>query len=540
MREIYEQILSIFWITVHHRWVVLTTAALVCFIGWAVVYILPDKYEVKATIYFDEETALSPVLKGVGTEKSSGDERASIIRRTLKNRASLLKIVDASGVDVSGYSDKALEKFLRKLVKTINIDNKGLSDGDGGKSGNFYTISFSHREPQFAYSVVNSTLELFIEKFIKTGTKENIKVEGFLDENIAEYKAKLEAAEEKLKQFKQKHPNLTQAKGEDFFSRLNEIRTNIDTAKMNLIEEQNRNFTLRSQLNRIISDSQNTAGAEIKAKELSLIEKRIQDANQKLTELKLQFTEKHPDVLATERILKQLYEQKKQEDLNPSPVSTTRKSSSLVSSELYQKLQLSVSESNSKVSALRARISEYEVKLDSMNKQITIMPEIESELVRLTRDYTNTKGTYDELVKRRSSSQISRQAEQSTQDLQYQVLDPPSIPKQPTFPNRRLLSIAVFFASFAIGILIAWLLEQFYPKIYREQQIEDELELEVYGNVPIYWSSSELAARRVGSIFYGLIVCGLVTCLAFVLDYYDFSFTPYVQMIKDIVSPETL
>ena len=540
MRELYEQIISVFWIAIHHRWAVAISAAIICFIGWGVVYLLPDKFEVGASIYFDQETALSPVLEGIATEDTSRDERAMIIQRTLTNRASLIEIAESNGVDLSNRTPRQVNKFLSKMYKQIKIENKRLSETNFDSAQNLYSIAFTHNDPQFALAVVNSILDMFIEKFIRTGDIGSDKVEGFLESNIAEYKAKLEEAEEKLKQFKQKHPNLTQAKGENFFTRLNQIKSDLETAKLSLLEEQNRNYTLRSQLNRVIADSQNSAGAEIKARELSVIEQRIQDVRQKLAELKLQFTDKHPDVQANERILRQLMEQKKQEDLNPTPIAPARKTSSLVNSELYQKLQLSVSESNSKVAALNARISEYQSKLDVMNEQISIMPEIESELVRLTRDYTVTKETYDSLVKRRSSTEMSREAERSSQELLYQILDEPALPTTPSFPNRRLFSALVFLLGIAGGLGIAWLLEQFNPKIYREQQIEDEFELQVYGNIPMYWSDTEIASRRIGAVFYSLFLIALFAIFISVMVYHGFKLDPYIEMVQDIFNQDAL
>lgn len=539
MRELYEQLQSIFWVAVHHRWAALLSSALICLIGWGVVYLLPDQYEVYASVYFDDETALTPVLEGLATEDFSGDERAMIVRRTLTNESSLEEIAKASGKDLSQYSDADANEILFNMFKNISIENERLSETNFSSSQNLYTIHFVDNDPEYALAVVNSIIDMFIEKFIRTGDKGNEKVEGFLEENIGEYKSKLEDAEDKLKQFKQKHPNLTQQTGEDFFSRLNDIKSNIEEAKLELIEEQNRNYTLKNQLNRVIYDNKSSAGAQIKAQELSLIEQRIQDVERKLAELKLQFTDKHPDVLANERILNQLLAQKAQEDRNPAPTSN-RNTSSLVNSELYQQLQLNVSESNSRISALNARISSYQVKYDAMSAQISIMPEIESELVRLTRDYTVTKETYDSLVQRRSSSELSRQAERSSQELQYQILDEPYLPDSPSFPNRKILSTVILLLGFVGGLLVAWLLEQFNPKIYREQQIEEEFEFDVYGNVPMYWSPKQIATRRVGAVFFSALFVGLLAAYIAVMVFYGFSIVPYIELVKDFVGQKSL
>ena len=536
MREIYEQILAIFWITIHHRWLVAFAAALICLIGWTVVYLLPDQYQVKTVIYFDSETALSPVLENIAIEDKSREERALIIQRTLTNRSSLQAIAIKSGKLTETASEQKVNKTLYNMFKNLKVTSTALNQFDEYAARSLFTITYLDQDPEDALKVVQALQDDFIDRFIGTGRNQSGQVEGFLDEKIEEYKKQLEVAEEKLKLFKQENPNLTQVKGENFFTRLNDLKSKLEEARLQLVEEENRNFTLRNQLGGVISDSRSSEGAAIKAQELSLIEQRIREAEIELDELRLQFTDRHPDVLAAERILRQLQVQKAEEDKNPQAI--TRRSASLVKSELYQKLQLMVSESNSKLSALRARITEYQSKLTVMEQQVTVMPEIEAELVRLTRDYTVTKETYDSLVQRRASSEISTEAEMTNLNMLYEVLEPPEFPAGPVAPDRILLGTAILFAGLIGGIALAWLLEQFRPKIYREQQIKDLFDLPVYGNVPMHWSTTEIASRRIGAVFYCLFLAALISCYYMVMVEFGFSFEPYKEKIEELINQE--
>ncbi len=539
MRELYEQLISGIWVALHHRWSVAIVASLVCLIGWGVVYLLPDKYEVKATVYFDSETALSPVLKGIATEKDSSEERVLIIQRTLTNRVSLQHIAESSGMQLDSYSTKEVDNILAKMFRNIKIVSEKFNKQQDRSKG-LYGISYSHEDPLVALAVVNSTLDLFIEKFIKSGRSDSEQVESFLDGKIEDYKNKLESAEEKLKLFKQKHPDLTQDKGGNFFNRLNQLKKNIEDSKLLLIEEKNKNYTLRNQLNRVVSDNRNSEGAGAKAVEMSLLEQRILSVRQKLAELNLQFTDRHPDVQANERILKQLIAQKEQEDRNPGSVASATPSTSIVNSVLYQDLQLLLSESNTNMAVLKTRISEYQTRFDKMNKQVGTVPEIEAELVSLARDYSVIKDTYDGLVKRKASSGISSEAEMTSTELLYQILDHPSLPTDPSSPNRKVLSTVVLLSGFIVGLALAWLLEQFNPKIYREQQIKDQLELEVYGNIPMYWTPAEIELRRVEIVFYSLFIMVILAGYLTVLIQYGLRLEPYIEVIKDIFNQRSL
>ena len=532
MRDIFEQLAQIFWIAIHHRWLVAFSAALICLVGWTVVYLLPDSYEVKTAIYFDAETALTPVLENIAIEDNSREERALIIQRRMTNHSTLVEIAQRSGKITEYDSEKAREKKLIKMHKNIKVASTKLNEYDEYAARSLFTISYMDNDPEIALSVVEVMTDLFIDNFIKTSRSESGQVEGFLDDKIQEYKANLEEAEENLKLFKQKHPNLTMAKGENFFSRLNELKSKVEEARLQLVEEENRNFTLRSQLNAVIADNRSSENAAYRARELSAIEKRIQDARQQLAELKLQFTEQHPDVLASERILRDLEAQKAVEDRNPSTNASAR-TNSLVQSELYQRLQLMMSESNSKVAALRARITEFQSKVDTMDAQANVMPEIEAELVRLTRDYTVNKETYEGLLQRKASSDISTQAELSNENMLYEILTPASLPSEPSFPDRKLFSTGILALALIGGVLFAWLMEQMRPTIYREKQLTDNLGLTVYGNVPMYWSNTEVASRRFGAVFYMLVISSLFVAYYYVMVKFGFSIEPFIEKYMD-------
>src|SRR3569832_2622494 len=118
---------------------------------------------------------------------------------------------------------------------------------------------------------------------------------------------------------------------------------------------------------------------------------RIQALQSRLDELLLIFTDQHPDVLAVEHTIEDLKKQRIE-------ASAHAKSGSHVSADgsvsPYQTLmQLSLSEADANIAALRARVGALRNRVNELKKLVNIIPEVEAQLQLLNRDYDVTKTT---------------------------------------------------------------------------------------------------------------------------------------------------
>ena len=60
----------------------------------------------------------------------------------------------------------------------------------------------------------------------------------------------------------------------------------------------------------------------------------------------------------------------------------------------------------------------------------------EQQLADLTRGYDQSKANYDNLLKKESDSKMATSMEQMQQGERFRMLDPPSLPLKPAFPDR--------------------------------------------------------------------------------------------------------
>src|ERR1700728_4451143 len=113
------------------RWFALIAAFVVAWIGWAVVFALPDRYEADARVFVDTRTALKPALQGLTTDQNV-DAQINYVRQSLLEGPQLEKIAKDTGVLPGTLTDeRSRAKILNVLSDNISltVDNAG-SQGD--------------------------------------------------------------------------------------------------------------------------------------------------------------------------------------------------------------------------------------------------------------------------------------------------------------------------------------------------------------------------------------------------------------------------
>jgi polysaccharide chain length determinant protein (PEP-CTERM system associated) len=436
---------------------------------------------------------LRPLLKGLTLETSMWKDTSAMMRRTLLVRENLETIARKTDIDLKAKTPEAFDEMLKRLGKQIKID----SGGD-----NIWIISYRNRDPKLATKVVEALLNIFVEKSLGDTRKDTSKTRQFLEKQIEEYEVKLVSAEERLRDFKQKNMALM-AGGTDHFARMEAQGKELAQAKLELQEAENRRAELLRQLATV--DESLSIEESVDAIPHPL-DGRIQALETSLDQLLLNYTERHPDVITARRLLAELKRQKEQALLkNPEEGKgnggITRKQ---MENPLYQQLKVQLGAAEGEVAALAVRVQEYERRLQELQHQFDVSLKIETEFKNLNRDYGINKKNYDELLARREQLALSDEVSQTTDDVQFNIIDPPREPVEPEGPNRPLLNIMVLAVGMGAGIGLAWLLSMLRPSIYTKRDFENITSLPVLGTVTRIWTHGELINRRMEVAFFAL------------------------------------
>ena len=456
-----------------YRWFGIAASWLVCIAVWAYVYNKPDIYEASGKIQIDMNTALTPILKGLAVESEQSDT-VSIMTRRLMSRPMLERIIRETDLGLAATNELQMEYLISHLRNTISIQSPtAKSHNRADRFNSLVTISYKDPNPKLAYSVVKKVIDTLVENTLGANQSDTDLAHAFLKNQIKEYEKRLYASEQKLAEFKKKNVGIMPGQEGGYYARLQTATDGLRKIESDLQLARNKVKILKAQIQQEISRSV-TANYD----------KKIHDHEDKLNSLLLQYTENHPDVQAEKSIIESLKKSKQEAIKNAANnPDADQNDDNLQLNQVYQNLQTSLKEAEVNVSNIEEARADQKRVIKSLQKQVDTVPEVEAQLSRLNRDYEITKTKYSELVSRLDSARISSQAEKSSQDINFKVIDPPIVPLIPVGPKRLLFNSAALMAGFAAFLGITFLILQLKPVFLTKNELSNITNLPVLGTV---------------------------------------------------------
>ena len=497
-----------------YRWSGVVVAWLVAVVGVVIAYRIPDRYEASARIFVDTQSILKPLMSGLAVQPNI-DQQVVMLSRTLISRPNLEKLVRMADLDLKTDSKTQQEALIERLMKTLEIKS---TDRD-----NLYTLAFRDADPAKAKRVIQSMVSIFVESSLGASRKDTDSAKVFINEQIKGYQTKLEEAEARLKEFRLRNIDMQTSDGRDSAERLSDIGAQLASARLELKEAENARDAAKASL--VKEKEQNGDSALPNLLEESAvsvatpeIDARIEAQKKNLDLLLQRFTDEHPDVVSTRRVIKDLEEQKKNEikELRRKASAASAPSerrSSLASQELARM----IATSEVQVASLQARVAEYDKRYNQARALLKTAPQIEAEYAQLNRDYAIHKRNYEDLVARRESATMSGNLEVASAVVDFRLIDPPRVSAQPVWPNRLVLLPLVLLLAIAAGLFAAFAAAELRPVFYGASELRSKVQLPLLGVVSLMLSDGERQRERMDRIRFwfasgslvGIFVVGL-------------------------------
>jgi len=474
-----------------YRWYALFIAWLMLLAGSAVVYLMPNQYQVTARFHVNTESMLGPLLRGLAVTPDL-QTRVQLMTRTLLSRSNLEKVASQSDLDLSARTEKQKQEVLDTLNRKIRISSHG---------GDIYTISYVDNDPKTAKNVVQSLLNILMETSLGTTQQDSNNAQAFLHTQLDEYSNELNDAERKLANFKKQHVGLMPSQGSDYYSQLQSAQQSLSNLKDQLQLAENRRATLRNELSSMQQGSKPTAISQ--DPQVQSINQQLQADQNQLNNLLLKYTNKHPDVIAMRKRIKRLKQQRSQ------LVKKLSKSNAVSGDDqnnpVYQKTQMDLNDASVKVHELRIQIRQQRQHIANLKSKVDDMADVQAKLSALTRNYNVTKKQYDSLLERLNTAQLSEKAQNSGNQLKFQLIDPPIEPVAPTGPHRHLFLLVVLIASIAAGGAFGYFLHLIRPVFMNRQKLAQITGYPVIGSVTLALSPARIRLRRLATTGFTLV-----------------------------------
>lgn len=467
MNEIFEQVLEHVRSAWRYRWWALATAWTIAVLGWLLVFSIPSSYQASSRVYIDATSRLGPLLQGLAVDQDI-DAQLNLVRQALLSRPQLQKVAQKTDLDLRVRDNaKAREKLIEDLRGDIRIDlDRAATDsGDANRrsADRLYTITYENSAPDKALAVVQTLLDTFMEDTLGGNRTGSESAQQFLRGQIADYEKRLAQAEAALADFKKKNVGLMPRESGDFFNRMQAEIDAMQRAQAELRVLQGQRAALQAQLRGSSPVLPGASGA-VRGPGGDLIqndiEGRLQEAEARLDDALLRYTDKHPEVIALRQTIEELKIRRDKELAALRRGEAGSGSMRVNANPVYQSIQIKLNDIDVQAAAVRGQVADHERRIAEFRKLMNVAPDVEAELARLNRDYGVTKAQYDALVDRLEKARLSNQAEE-TGVVRFEVIDPPLVKADPVSPNRPLLVTLVFLGALAAGIGLALLLSQF-------------------------------------------------------------------------------
>jgi polysaccharide chain length determinant protein (PEP-CTERM system associated) len=452
------------------RWSGLAATWIVCLCGWTAVAFLPNRYQAEARIYVDTDTLLAPLLQGIAV-RPNVDQQVQIMQRTLLSRPNLQQVVRMTDLDLQAQTTLQRDAIVDRLQANTTMRPDAAR--------NLFRLTFDDADPRVAQRVVQSLLTIFVEGQLGSKRRDMVQAQGFIDQQIREYEAGLQAAEHRLAEFRQRNMDVIDGGG-TFSQRIATATTERARVSLDLSEARIRAENLRAQLDATpeTRDLRGLAAAGA-VPESAQIQRQLQEARRQLDGLLLRYTEQHPDVLAARRLVSTLQTQARNGGAEPAQ----RQTFTQVPNLIHEQLRLRLVDEDSRQSALQRRLEQADAEIEKLRGMAQRALDIEAQFANLNRDYAVLKGNHEQLLARREQARMAQAAEERTDTVQFRIIDPPRLPAEPSAPNRLALFSGVLAAGLAIGAGAALLLAQFEDSFADIERLRGSFALPVLGIV---------------------------------------------------------
>jgi polysaccharide chain length determinant protein (PEP-CTERM system associated) len=464
--------------------VILIPALLAPLVGFLVSYAFAPKYKSQALILVEgqkvPETMVQPVVSQDLTARVATLQQQVLSQTQLepvvskvyphKNSQEVGEIID----DIR--SNMSVEPVVTDLSQIGGRKKPGQSSSVPG----FY-VSYSAPNPREAQQVCNELTSLIVNENLKQVAAAASGTSEVLNRGIEDAKNNLESLGANLAAFKKQYVGQLPEDQGNNLKILMGLNSQLDANTQSLNRAQQDKSYTESMLAQQLAAWQ-TSGNSTNPQTL---EKQLSDLQSQLLQLQANYTGDHPDVIKAKADIAEV--KKKLAEVNKAssdaPGANSDKASASEPAEIKQ-LRLLVHQYSELISAATRDQKRLQQEIGAYQGRVSLSPAIEEQYKQLTRDYDNAQKTYQDLLGKKSTADLTVKMNNQSEGERMFPLNPANLPDTPSFPNRLLFAAGGLGAGLALGLGLTMWLELRDNSIRTEADAEAALELPLLVAVP--------------------------------------------------------
>jgi len=464
-------------------------------------FLWPKTYEASSTVLIERSTVLKPLMQGVGVSGTI-DNRLADLSSEIMSRNVIENVIKKLGLAANNLDSRQYNTLIESVKRNMDVTVKGNE-----RETNLFNISYKGGDPKKVADMVNTIVGVYIDEKMASRRTDTSEAYDFIQNQLQEYKSKLEESDRRIREFKEENPNLVPQSETTLLTRLE--------------SQQNAKIETDIRLKELLRKRDNLQKQLAGEKELTVAfvtkegspQARLSYLNSQLMLLSAKYTENYPEVI---KIKSEIEELKKQ--MIQAKTSHIEGSGSETSAmnPIYQQLREDLAKTDAEIESLKARAAELSRQQQDIQRIFGRMPKEQEEWTKIQRDRNAYQQIYDELLQKLQNAKVSKELEFSDKGERFSIVDAAIIPMYPVKPDRIKVILLGLVFSIVSGIGAAYGLEHFDRSFKDEASIEASLKVPVLGAIPqIVTEDDKLSQKRLDMRIYiasgaYLFVIGLV------------------------------
>ena len=452
---------------VKRRWWLLVPMVVGGLIGCAASTVIPNTFSSEATIL----VAHQRVSERYVTPNDTSDLRETLLLVTdsILSRTQLLQIIkdfDLYPRKRNRLAPEDLVELMRSDITIAPLEQKTPDE----KVVSSFKISFSALDPHVAQEVTNRLTTLFIQGDLQSRVTRSEETTEFLDEKLQAAAENLKQQETRVRDFKLQYlgqlPEQQQA-NVNILSGLHAQLLSAESVLSHAREQQVYLGLLMSQYRSLKAagvtvpgGAPNPTPTDAARAELTRLESERQDL------LARGDTDQYPDVAKLNEQIKEAEVQlaasskaaaapRKDDAARAMPTSSDANATDAAFAQYRSQMEANRTEiENAKAEekSLQTQIADYTTRLN-------MTPVREQQLADLLRNYDLSKKNYDDLLSKKTQSELATDLDRRQEGQQFRLIDPASLPVKPSSSMHLQLALGGLAAGLGLGVGIVFLLE---------------------------------------------------------------------------------
>jgi len=475
-------------------------------ISTVVAFLLEDTYQSNALIRIVPQQISGEIVHSISSQDVT--DRVQSMAQTILSRSTMTNLITQYGLYKDDLKREPMEDVLTKMKEAIKIvPVVPVGNIQAGRSFPAMQVQFSYHDRFLAMKVCSDVVSRFMSASSTDQLNGSLSAETFLADNFDSAKRALEAADQKLQDYKLRNNGKLPDQMNQNIASMTALEQRLSSLTDNQTRNSEQRLMLETQLHTAkdrLASVKSTSGTSIVRNQKAMeIEKEISDLQSQIASMKDRYTDDYPDLQAAKDRLAVLKRERDEASKTATTPVADGGPESVASSRERLDAQGQVEAVQGTLNALKLAdaatsrdIATVNAQLRAFEGRIQESPAGEKEYLELERDREVAKGTFEEAQKKMQLAKDSLAMERQKQGETLELLDPASTPTTATAPKRGIYIPVGLAAGLLVGFILVAIREVRDTSLKNLKDARLYTQLSILGSIPLLENDVVVQRRK--------------------------------------------